>query len=107
MVRRVDSWPPVLGIRPRFATHTAQRDRCRVLTVISSRVLNLASRNLGDHDGAGVYVGGAALAFWSSGHSYDRNKDFKFIGSGSPPSIAMAVAAIFIPVSTWFLFSEK
>jgi hypothetical protein len=35
----------------------AERLRCRV-----GRIINLAGRDLGDHDGAGVHVGGALLA---------------------------------------------
>jgi hypothetical protein len=32
------------------------------------RVLNLTRRNLRDHDGAGVHVGGAFLAFRAARH---------------------------------------
>src|SRR5271170_4481039 len=55
--------------RPRSAAFLAERLGGRVFAVIRRRIVNLAGRDLGDHDGAGVYVGGAALAFRSAGHS--------------------------------------
>jgi len=39
-----------------------------VLAVIRGKVVNLAGRNLADHDGGPDHVGGALFAFRSSGH---------------------------------------
>lgn len=52
----------------RLSTHAPERYRGGVLAVVRDHVLDLPRRDLGDHDGAGVHVGGAFLAFWSSGH---------------------------------------
>ncbi len=40
-----------------------------VVAVIRGQVVNLASRDLADHDGGTDYVGEALLAFRTSGHS--------------------------------------
>src|ERR1700682_3153184 len=62
---------PLLGRhpgRPRFPAHAPQRDRSGVLPVLGGDVLNLAGRDLADHDGSADDVGGALLAFRASWH---------------------------------------
>ena len=56
------------SFRPRLTAHAAERDRSRVLALALTcwpGILDLASCDLGDHDGAGVRVGGTFFAFWS------------------------------------------
>lgn len=55
---------------PGFAAHTPQRHGGCVLAIIRHLVLDLAGRDLGDQDRAGVYVRGTALAFGSLRHCH-------------------------------------
>src|ERR1017187_1167715 len=51
-----------------LSAHAPKRHGGGVLAVIRGHVFDLAHRDLGDHDGAGVHVGGALFALWASGH---------------------------------------
>src|SRR5260370_41854426 len=64
---------PLLGrhpLRPRLPAHAPQRHGGGVLALIRGQVVNLASRDLADHDGGSDYVSGSFLALRSSGHAY-------------------------------------
>src|SRR5439155_26928559 len=52
----------------RLSAHAAQRHGGGVLAVVRGKVVNLAGRDLADHDGGPDHVGGALFAFRSSGH---------------------------------------
>src|ERR1700678_833209 len=54
--------------RTRVAAHTPQRHGGGVLTVIRHLVLDLASSDSADHDGALIGVCGTLFAFWTTGH---------------------------------------
>jgi hypothetical protein len=56
--------------RARLPTHAPQRHGGSVLAVIRHLVLDLAGGDPGDHDGALVGIGRAALAFWTFCHVY-------------------------------------
>jgi len=61
---------PLLGRHPRsprLAAHAPQRHGGGVLAVIRGQVVNLAGRDLGDHDGVADVVGWPLLAFRASG----------------------------------------
>src|SRR5207237_15452 len=53
----------------RPAAHAPQRHRGGVLAVLGRDALDLAGRNLGNHDGVADGIGGTLLAFGTSGHS--------------------------------------
>jgi hypothetical protein len=46
-----------------FSAHASQSDRCGTFAVMRHLVLDLASGVSGNHNGAGVYLSGAALAW--------------------------------------------
>src|SRR5258707_15480748 len=68
--------PLAQDLRPRLSAHAPQGDRSRVLALtLGARhgVFQFARRDLGDHDSAGVYVGGGLLPPRAAWHSiYSR-----------------------------------
>jgi hypothetical protein len=69
------SFPLAERRRPGLSALPAERYGGRVLPLILRGwhlILDLAGRDLGDHDGAGVYVGGASFALGASGHYFTR-----------------------------------
>src|SRR5947207_5548035 len=62
---------PLLGrhaSRPRLTAHAAQGHGGGILAVVGGHILDLARRNLGDYDGAGVHVSGALFALGTPSH---------------------------------------
>jgi hypothetical protein len=57
-------------LRPRLAILTAQRDRKQGLSRRRGTGQCLPQSNPTDHDGGADHVGGALLAFGTSGHSH-------------------------------------
>src|SRR5947207_14128305 len=56
--------------RPSLPAHAPQRHSGGILAVIRGNVLNLAGRDLGDHDGSADGIGGALLTLGASWHCW-------------------------------------
>ena len=80
-----------------FPAHAPQRHGGGVLAVIRHLVLDLAGRDPADHSGALIGVGGAFLAFWSTGHCHGlmlSGKLGKLSGEGNIMKIRLTMLAL-------------